>query len=170
MAKSQVSPFHIGVSAEAFAAALFAQCGMDVSVQYGANQPEYDLAVVKGDRLLKVSVKGSQQGSWGLTQSYLKDANYHAAADAWLRKHKPRTVICLVQFKGVALGEMPRVYLAMPKEIATRLKETAKGHGDTILYENHQWTARAIGAGSVDRLPESWRFSPARVEQLLDEA
>ena len=170
MAHAEISPFHIGVAAEAFAAGLFAQCGLDVSVQYGANQPEYDLAVVKGDKLLKVSVKGSQKGSWGLTQSYLKDANYQAAADAWLRRHKPRTVICLVQFKGVALGEAPRVYLATPKEIATRLKETAKGHGDTILYENHRWTARAIGAGSVDRLPESWRFSLKRVEQLLDEA
>jgi Holliday junction resolvase-like predicted endonuclease len=170
MARADISSFHISVAAEAFAAGLFAQCGLDVSVQYGANQPEYDLVVVKGDRVLKVSVKGSQTGSWGLTQSYLKDANYHAAADAWLRRHKSRTVICLVQFKGVTLGEAPRIYLATPKDIATRLKETAKGHGDTTLYENHRWTARAIGAGSVDLLPAEWRFSKKRVEQLLDEA
>ena len=38
-----ISSWHVGVAAEAFAAALFARLGYDVSVQYGANQPEYDL-------------------------------------------------------------------------------------------------------------------------------
>ena len=38
----EFSSFHVGVAAEAIAAALFARCGMDVSVQYGANQPEYE--------------------------------------------------------------------------------------------------------------------------------
>jgi hypothetical protein len=33
------SPWHIAVAAEAFAAAQFARCGFDVSVQYGADQP-----------------------------------------------------------------------------------------------------------------------------------
>ncbi len=32
--------YHVAVAAEAFAAGLFARCGLDVSVQYGANQPE----------------------------------------------------------------------------------------------------------------------------------
>jgi hypothetical protein len=41
-------------------AAQFARCGYDVSVQYGADQPEYDLIVAKEDHLMKVSVKGSQ--------------------------------------------------------------------------------------------------------------
>ncbi len=45
------------LAAEAFAAAVFARCGCDVSVQYGANQPEYDLMVAKGEHVLKVSVK-----------------------------------------------------------------------------------------------------------------
>lgn len=79
----RVSAWHVGVAAEAIAAAQFARCGYDVSVQYGANQPEHDLIVAKGDRLLKVSVKGSQDGSWGLTQSYLRRADYHAAVDLW---------------------------------------------------------------------------------------
>ncbi len=39
----QITSFHVGVAAEAFAAGLFARCELDVSVQYGANQPEYDL-------------------------------------------------------------------------------------------------------------------------------
>lgn len=63
---------HVAVATEAVAAALFARCGYDVSVQYGANQSEYNLAVIRGERMLKVSVKGSQDGGWGLTQSYLK--------------------------------------------------------------------------------------------------
>ncbi len=79
--------WHVGVAAEAIAAAEFARCGYDVSVQYGADQPEYDLIVAMGATMLKVSVKGSQSGSWGLTQNYLKNADYHAAAEAWLSKH-----------------------------------------------------------------------------------
>ena len=63
----KLSSWHIAVAAEALTAAQFARCGFDVSVQYGANQPEYDLIVAKGDQMLKVSVKGSQDGRWGLT-------------------------------------------------------------------------------------------------------
>jgi hypothetical protein len=62
------SSWHVAVAAEAAAAALFARCGCDVSVQYGADQPEYDLVVARGPKMLKVSVKGSKDGGWGLTQ------------------------------------------------------------------------------------------------------
>ena len=112
--KKNISSWHVGVAAEALAAACFARCGYDVSVQYGANQPEYDLIVARGDQLLKVSVKGSQDGSWGLCQGYLtrKAADYCAAVDKWIQRHKARTVLCLVQFKGVGLDQMPRIDLA----------------------------------------------------------
>jgi len=76
--------WHVATAAEAFAAAQFARCGWDVSVQYGANQPEYDLVAVDGERILKISVKGSKDGAWGLTQSFISNADYHGAADAWL--------------------------------------------------------------------------------------
>jgi hypothetical protein len=46
------SSHSVGIAAEAIAAAQFARCGYDVSVQYGANQPEYDLIVADGDSLL----------------------------------------------------------------------------------------------------------------------
>jgi Holliday junction resolvase-like predicted endonuclease len=164
------SSHHVGVAAEAFAAAVFARFGMDVSVQYGANQPEYDLVVVRGNTLLKVSVKGSKTGSWGLTQSYLENADYNAAADAWLRQHQSRTAFCLVQFKGVEPNAFPRMYLATPKDIARRLKETPGGRGGTILYEYRLWTARAAAAGTVDRVPESWTFSRDRLEEILRDA
>jgi hypothetical protein len=164
----RVSSWHIGVAAEAFAAGMFARCGLDVSVQYGADQPEYDLVVGKGERLLKVSVKGSQDGAWRLAQSYLKEANYQAAVDNWLLRHKPRTVLCFVQFKDVPIDGLPRMYLATPAEVGQRLRETASGRGATILYESHTWTARAVAAGTVERIPELWRFTAARVEELLD--
>lgn len=164
-----ISGWHIGVAAEAFAAGLFARCGFDVSVQYGANQPEYDLVIVKGDRLMKVSVKGSQDGSWGLTQSFLKQANYHGAIDAWLSRHSIRTVFCLIQFKDVALDQLPRAYLASVAEVAQRLRETAKGRGDTILYERHAWGPRAAAAGTSEAIPDHWRFSAERAALLLEQ-
>jgi Holliday junction resolvase-like predicted endonuclease len=101
--KTEFSSWHVGVAAEAIAAALLARCGYDVSVQYGANQPEYDLIAARGEELLKVSVKGSQDGSWGLCQSYMKpkQADHHGAIQRWLERHKARTVLCFVQFKDV---------------------------------------------------------------------
>ena len=49
-----ISSWHVGVAAEAYTAAVFARYGYDVSVQYGANQPEYDLIAVSGDKMLKI--------------------------------------------------------------------------------------------------------------------
>lgn len=43
--KNKLTSWQIAVAAEAVSAAQFARCGFDVSVQYGANQPEYDLIV-----------------------------------------------------------------------------------------------------------------------------
>ena len=174
MSRHLFSSWHVGVAAEAFAAGLFARCGLDVSVQYGANQPEYDLLVVKGDAVLKVSVKGSKDDSWGLTQSYLPkrsslttSPDYRLAADLWLAGHGKTTVLCLVQFHATQLTEMPRVYLATAEEVAHRLKSTANGRGDTILYERKMWTARAHAAGTVDEIPASWAFSAERIDELF---
>jgi hypothetical protein len=173
--RSSPSSWHIAVAAEAIAAAQFARCGFDVSVQYGADQPEYDLVVAKGDNLLKISVKGSQDGAWALTQSYLrkaaersgKKADYHGAIDLWLERHGSRTVFCFVQFLGVPLNGLPRIYLASPKEVAKRLHEATKGRGDAILWEWHEWTSRAYGAGTTEKLPSNWSFSEQRIQELL---
>lgn len=43
-----MTQYHVAVAAEAFAAGLFAQAGWDVLVQYGANQPQYDLVITRG--------------------------------------------------------------------------------------------------------------------------
>jgi hypothetical protein len=176
--ESKPSSRHISVAAEAITATQFARCGFDVSVQYGADQPEYDLIVAKGHRLLKVSVKGSQDWGWGLTQSYLaqatkqsgKKADYHGAIDLWLEKHGHRTVFCFVQFGGVKPDQMPRLYLATPAEVAQRLRETSKARGDSILYEHQEWTTRAHGAGTADVIPATWKFSEQRIQELLTQS
>lgn len=158
--------WHVATAAEAFAAAQFARCGWDVSVQYGANQPEYDLMAARGDHVLKVSVKGSKDGGWGLTQSHLANADYHGAVDAWLDKHSKLTVFCLVQFKNVGLTALPRMYLAETVEIARWLKAAANGRGDTILREYHKWANRAYAAGTVDAIPSDWKFTEDRLLQI----
>lgn len=166
---NRISSFHVGVAAEAFVAAQFARCGYDVSVQYGANQPEYDLMIAKNDKLMKISVKGSQDGAWGLTQGFLKKADYHRAANEWLNKHNKKTVFAFVQFKGVPLNESPRLYLALPAEIADVLKSISNGRGDSVLYEYIEWGKKANGYGTVDKIPAVWKFSPERIEQILEQ-
>ena len=163
-----MNSWHVGVAAEAIAAAQFARFAYDVSVQYGADQPEYDLIAVSGDKMLKISVKGSQDGSWGLTQSFKKGRTYHEAVDEWLNKHHKKTIFCLVQFKDVADNQMPRMYLASPDEIDKVLKNEAKGRGDTILYENHVWGPKAFACGTVDKLPEHWLFTKNRADEMFE--
>ncbi len=163
----KVSSWHIGVAAEAFVAAQFARCGFEPSVQYGANQPEYDLIAAKGDKMLKISVKGSQDGSWGLTQNYKKDCDYHEAINRWLDAHGKKTIFCLVQFKGTGENELPRMYLATPAEIATAMHNSRSGHGDTILRECHRWGDKALAAGTTDMIPDEWLFTKERVEYMF---
>jgi len=166
---SSIKPnsWHISVAAESLVASLLSRVGLDVSVQYGADQPEYDLLIARGDDLAKISVKGSQDGSWGLTQKYLKNADYQSAISKWENAHSKKTIFALVQFKAVALDQMPRVYFATPKEIADRLRATAAGRGDTILYENKIWTQRAQATGTTDSIPDSWKFSERRINELV---
>ena len=162
-----MNSWHVGVAAEAIAAAQFARQTDDVSVQYGANQPEYDLIAVSGDKMLKISVKGSQDGSWGLTQSFKKGHTYHEAVREWLSRHHKKTIFCLVQFKNVDDSQLPRMYLASPEEIAEVLCKEAAGRGDTILYEHHKWGPTAKAYGTVDKLPESWHFTKERAEEMF---
>jgi hypothetical protein len=158
--------WQVAMAAEAFAAAQFARCGWDVSVQYGPNQPEYDLVAVNNDKFLKVSVKGSKDGRWGLTQSFLKNADYHGAVDEWFAKHGHKTVFCLIQFKDTTIKTLPRMYLATPGDIANWLRSAAAGRGDTILFEKHVWSARAHAAGTIDEIPQSWTFTEKRLDEI----
>ena len=165
---NKITSWHVGVAGEAFAAAQFARFGYYVSVQYGANQPEYDLIAQTGDQMLKISVKGSKDGSWGLTQKYLKNGDYQIAINDWLSAHGDKTVFCLVQFKGVKENDMPRIYLATPHEIAEVMRKSANGRGDTILYEDHTWSNRAFAAGTTDKIPEEWLMTAERTKYIFD--
>lgn len=164
----KMTSWHVGVAAEAFVAAQFARFRYDVSVQYGANQPEYDLIAVSGEKMLKISVKGSQDGGWGLTQGFKKGCDYHEAIQKWLDSHHKKTIFCLVQFQGTADDEMPRMYLASPLEIAEVMNATAAGRGDTILYEDHTWGPRASASGTTDRIPEKWKFTAERANFMFE--
>lgn len=160
----------VSVAAESYTATLFAWVGFDISVQYGANQPEYDLVVVNEEKMLKVSVKGSKDGGWGLTQSHKKGKTYSEAIDFWVNKHTPNTIVSLVQFKDIQLekGESPRVYLATPREIGDQMKKSRGGHGNTVLRESHTWTG-GVAQGNEDKIPLEWKFSKERLEELFRE-
>ena len=163
-----LTKYQVATAAEAIAAAQFARLGCNVAVQYGANQPEYDLMFSDAQqRTLPISVKGNQTGSWLLAPR--KPESYHASIDAWLKKHKPRTVHCLVQFMGVELDQMPRIYLARPGEIAKRLKSSRGGKGHGALLENRHWKAgKAAGSGTIDRVPDEWPLTAQRLAELFD--
>jgi hypothetical protein len=162
----EMTAYQVGVSAEAFAAALFARAGYHVSVQYGANQPGYDLVVERAKKAFLISVKGSQDGGWGLTQSYLQNADYHGAIDTWRDRHDAALLFCFVQFKDKKLVDMPDVFLARCGEVAEHMKKSGRGLGDTVLWVRKAWkTGRR--AGHVDLVPEEWRFSVRRVDELL---
>jgi hypothetical protein len=164
----------ITVGAEGIAAAQFARCGFDVLVQAGRDKPWYDLVVTRTGSLLKVSVKASEDAEWRLTSGYTRSDqaiggmpfDIRNAIDRWLASHGSRTVCCLVQFSRVAIDEMPRIYLALPAEVAQIMRETADHIGRCVVRESYEWT-RPDGSTDIETLPSSWRFSPERVEELL---
>jgi hypothetical protein len=161
----EMTPHQVSVAAEAFAACLFAQAGCDVLIQYGANQPDYDFVAVRKSKAVRVSVKGTQWEGWGLIQNYKSGRTYHGAADAWLRRQPKDVVLCLVTF-GKKEGKAPRCYLARASEIAKHHKSARFGAGGTTLWEDDT-PSRGIGKGHRFKIPDRWKFSSKRVNELL---
>lgn len=163
----------ITVVAEGIAAAQFARCGFDVLVQANRDKPWYDLVVTRAGNLLKVSVKASDDGEWRLTSGYTRSGQAISAAafdarsavDRWLASYGSRTVCCLVQFQGVAFDELPRIYLALPTEVAHAMRQTADRIGLCGVKERYEWTRS--GSTELETMPDAWRFSPQRIEELL---
>lgn len=160
-----MTPRQCEIAAESYTACLLAQCGYDVLVQYGANQPHYDLIAVKDKRILPVSVKGSQDGGWMLAVRFVKPGvNYHAAIDQWLSIQREDVVYLFVQFINVALGQAPRVYVARPPEIAAHMKTQCNGRGHGTLQEDFR---RDHPRSQYDhKVPASWSFSYGRLDQI----
>lgn len=153
------------IAAEAHTTSLLAQCGFDVLVQYGANQPQYDLVADRDDLLMRISVKGSQDGGWMLSVRY-KDASitYHDAIDRWLHAHRAETVFFFVQFAHVPVGAPPRVYVARPPEIAAHLKSQCDGRGYGALLEDRR--RYSPNSKYDERIPPAWAFSEARMDAI----
>jgi hypothetical protein len=160
-----MTPRQCEIAAESYTASLLAQCGYDVLVQYGANQPHYDLVAVKGDKFLPISVKGSQDGGWMLAVRFVKPGvNYVQAIDCWLRSQRKDLVFFFVQYMHVDIGSLPRVYIARPEEIATHMKTQCHGRGHGSLQEDFR---RDHPKSKYDhKIPASWQFSQKRLESL----
>ncbi|UJB19192.1 MULTISPECIES: hypothetical protein [Lysobacter] len=160
-----MTPYQVNVAAEAFAAVALSQAGYDVAMQYGTTQPDWDILATKGLRTLKVQVKGSQDGGWGLFQNYKKGTDYHGALRAWESEQLADIVYFLIQFKNVDIGGAPRCYIARPKEIVAHMTTARGGHGYTSLRENHSYS-RGVGAGHVDIVPASWALTLTRLDAV----
>lgn len=160
-----MTPYQVNVAAEACAAMVMSQAAYDVALQYGTTQPDWDILATKGPRILKLQVKGSQDGGWGLFQSYIREANYHGALDQWLAAQQEGVVYFLVQFMDVAVAATPRCYIARPNEIVAHMRTTRAGHGYTSLRENWLYT-RGIGAGHTDIIPPAWLVSLERIDAI----
>lgn len=160
-----MTKYQVNVAAEAHAAVVLSQAGYDVAMQYGTTQPDWDLLATKGEWTLRIQVKGSQNGSWGLFQKRLHEADYGRALDLWLEAQPPDLIYFLVQFKRVGVGEPPRCYIARPAEIVAHMRTVRGGHAHTALREEHRWTG-GVGAGCTDRIPPTWRISQERIDSF----
>ncbi len=160
-----MSPRQCEIAAESYTACLLAQSGYDVLVQYGANQPHYDLMAVKNKRILPISVKGSQDGGWMLAVRYVKPGvNYHQAIDQWLAAQRDDIVYALVGFLNVTLGQAPRVHVARPTEIAAQLKAQCLGRGyGTLEEDSPTFYPRSK---YQDKVPASWCYSTERIDTI----
>jgi len=72
-----------------------------------------------------------------------------------------------VQFEGVSLNQLPRIYLATPADIARRMRETVERRGEPVLFEQYDWTCRETDLTAIEALPSSWVFSMDRIHELL---
>lgn len=157
------------IAAESYAACLLARAGYDVLVQYGANQPYYDLVANKNEKFLPVSVKGSQDGGWMLSVRYKQnDSTYHDAINKWLELQRVDIVFLFVQFLNVPIGTAPRVYIAKPAEIAAHLKTQCHGRGHGALQEDYQ--RDHPNSKYNHKIPEEWTFSQERLDQIHENA
>jgi len=160
-----MNQYQVNVAGEAIAAAIMSQAGYGVAIQYGTTQEDWDIIAKKESRTLMLSVKGSQDGGWGLFQSYIQKANYHGALNAWFKCQPKDIVYFFVQFKGVAVGAAPRCYIARPKEILAHMRTTRAGLAYTSLREHHVYT-RGAGHGHTDIIPAAWLVTQKRIDAV----
>lgn len=162
-----MTPRQCEIAAEAFTASILARCGFDVLVQYGANQPDYDLVAIRGDKKIPVSVKGSQDGGWMLAVKYVRNGvSYHQAIDKWLSVQRKDIIYIFVQFLNVSISHAPRLYVAQPDEIAAHMKTQCNGRGHGSLQED--WPRDHPKSQYTHRIPVHWSFTGERIGKLCD--
>ena len=160
-----MTPRQCEIAAESYAACLLAQSGYDILVQYGANQPQYDLVAEKDGRFLPISVKGSQDGGWMLAVRFVRPGvDYHGAINAWLETQRKDVVFVFVQFLGVPVGGAPRVYVSRPPEIARHMKSQCNGRGHGSLQEDFRRDHPK--SKYSHKVPVGWLFSPSRINAI----
>lgn len=159
----------VGVAAEAFAAGIFAQASCSVFVQYGANQPGFDLAVTKNGKTISVSVKGSSNGYWLLCPP-LKDKRTKAQAlENWIRKNQDY-VFCFVNFKDCNIGQMPRLFLATGREVAKELKQHEYGEPAHYLCDYYVPKRGKNKGKQMGILTKRWEMTEDRITKVLEKA
>lgn len=157
----------VSVAAEAHAAAVFAQAGYSVFVQYGANQPGYDLAVSNDHKTILVSVKGSSNGGWILTTKK-EDGTYLSALQEWESKNAPY-VFFYAQYRGVDVGQLPRMYIALGKEVAKH-QYTGYFGGIGLSLIEQETRKQGPNKGATQRIPEEWAVTAERVHYVFSQA
>ena len=160
-----MTPRQCEIAAESYAACLLAQAGYDVLVQYGPNQPNYDLVASKGSQFLPISVKGSQDGGWMLAVKYVQLCkDYHEAIDMWLEAQRKDIIFLFVQFRDVKMGTAPRAYIARAPEIAVHMKTQCHGRGHGSLQEDYR---RYHPKSKYDHcIPTLWQFTQERLDEI----
>jgi len=152
------------VAAEAFAAGVLAHSALSVFVQYGANQPGYDLLVSDGNDSVMVSVKGSTDGWWVLAVKDKTDT-YQEVLDRWVSANC-RYAFCLVQFSGVEPGTMPPMYFATGDEIGVELRTHHFGEVSLALAK-HRAPTRGKNKSKTMGIPPSWRMTEERIREVV---
>ena len=160
-----MTPRQCEIAAESYSASLLARCGYDISVQYGANQPQYDLVAVKGTRIILVSVKGSQDGGWMLAVKHVGNGVlYHAAIDVWEQSQRKDLVFMMVQYMHASLTQAPPVYVARAAAIAAHMKTQCDGRGHGSLQEDYRRDHPK--SKYSHKIPAAWLFTQALIDTL----
>jgi hypothetical protein len=155
------------VAAEAFAAGQFARAGYSVFVQYGANQPGYDLVVSdKNEGVdLRINVKGSTNGGW-LLAGIEKARKAKEAISEWLETNR-RLAFCFVQFQGRSFDRLPEIWLATGEEVGIQLQSHWFGKEPSpTLWEKYE-PKRGPYKGQKMGLPASWLMNELRIHDVM---
>jgi hypothetical protein len=100
-----------------------------------------------------------------LSARYKNENNtYHEAIDEWLSAQRDDVVFVFVQFADVALGGVPRAYIARPRQVAEQLKRQRNGRGYGALKEDR--LRHNPRSAFSEKIPEGWHFSQALIDAV----